>query len=239
MAHWFLRSELSAQGAVGEAPRAASRRTSADRLNACPTSGAITFPRLLLLALLLLAAIAASYPLWLPVAGYALVHDDGPGKAEIAVVLAGGYDGGRILKAGDLVRAGFVPAVLVSGPPGPYGVNEADLEIAFAVRHGFPRQWFIPLPNLAFSTREEARVVLPELRRRGVHSFLLVTSSFHTARATRIYRAEERAEGYAPAMRVVAAPDKYFHPATWWHNRESQKTAFYEWCKTVASALGD
>ena len=192
-----------------------------------------------LLALLVLAIAAiASRPLWLPLFGYALVHDDGPAKADIAVILAGDYYGHRILKGGDLVRAGYVPAVLVSGPPGLYGVNEADLAIAFAVSRGYPKQWFLPFHNKAHSTREEAQVILPELRRRGVHTFLLVTSDYHTARAARIYRAEERNEGFAPAVRVVAVPDEFFRPASWWRNRESQKTAFMEWCKTVATAVG-
>ena len=194
--------------------------------------------KFVLVLVVLAAAAVVLRSLWLPLAGYALVHDDGPAKADIAVVLAGDYYGHRILKAGDLVRAGYVPAVLVSAPPGFYGINEGELEIDFAVRHGCPRQWFIPLPNQALSTVAEARVILPDLRRRGVRSFLLVTSNYHTARAARVYRAEERAEGGGPAMRVVAVPDEFFSPGSWWRNRESQKTVFLEWCKTVATALG-
>jgi hypothetical protein len=39
-------------------------------------------------------------------------------------------------------------------------------------------------------------------------------------------------------MRTVAAPGEYFHPDSWWRNREGQKTVFFEWSKTVATALG-
>ena len=51
------------------------------------------FFRLKLLAACLVLAAAAilSRSLWLPELGYALVHDDGPAKAGIAVVLAGDY----------------------------------------------------------------------------------------------------------------------------------------------------
>ena len=77
-----------------------------------------------------------------------------------------------------------------------------------------------------------------ELRRRHVRSFLLVTSDYHTARARRIFLAAERAMGGGPAMRTVAAPDQFFRPDSWWRNREAQKTAFFEWSKTVATALG-
>jgi hypothetical protein len=39
-------------------------------------------------------------------------------------------------------------------------------------------------------------------------------------------------------MRTVTAPDEYFHPDSWWRSREGQKTVFFEWSKTVATALG-
>jgi uncharacterized SAM-binding protein YcdF (DUF218 family) len=198
------------------------------------------FFRLKLLAACLVLAAAAilSRSLWLPVLGYALVHDDGPAKADIAVVLAGDQVGHRIEKAAELIREGYVPAALISGSPGYWGLHECDFEIAYAVRRGFPAQWFIALPHSALSTRDEAPVVLGELRRRNVRSFLLITSDYHTARARRIFLAAERAMAGGPTMRTVAVPDQFFHPDSWWRNREGQKTAFFEWSKTVASALG-
>jgi uncharacterized SAM-binding protein YcdF (DUF218 family) len=186
----------------------------------------------------LAAAAILSRSLWLPALGYALVHDDGPAKADIAVVLAGDYLGLRMEKAAGLIREGYVPAALISGPPGFYGMHESDFAIAYAVRRGFPAQWFIALPHSARNTREEAFVVFGELRRRNVRSFLLVTSNYHTARARRVFLAAERAMGGGPAMRTVAVPDEDFRPDSWWRNREGQKTTFFEWCKTVASALG-
>ena len=194
--------------------------------------------KLLVACLVLAAAAILGRSLWLPVLGNALVHDDGPAKADIAVVLAGDYLGHRIEKAAELVRAGYVPAALISGPPGFYGGHESDYAIAYAVRQGFPPQWFIALPHSALSTQEEARVVLAELRRRNVRSFLLVTSDYHSARARRIFLAAERAMGGGPAMRTVAVPGEFFRPDSWWRNREGQKTAFFEWAKTVATALG-
>ena len=192
---------------------------------------------LLALAILLAAGVLAR-SLWLPALGYALVHDDGPAKADLVVVLGGDYYGRRILKGAELVRQGYAPAALVSGPAGFYGAYECDLAIPFAVRHGYPPEYFIPFPNQALSTREEASLALPELRRRNVRSFLLVTSDYHTARAARLFRAALRAAGGGPAMRVVAAPDEFFRPDSWWRSRQAQKTVFAEWCKTIASAFG-
>jgi uncharacterized SAM-binding protein YcdF (DUF218 family) len=198
------------------------------------------FLRLKLLAACLLLAAAAilSHSLWLPLLGYGLIHDDGPAKADIAVVLAGDQVGHRIEKAAELIRQGYVPAALISGAPGFYGLHECEFEIAYAIRLGFPPQWFIALPHSALNTRDEALVVLAELRRRNVRSFLLVTSDYHTARARRIFLAAGRAMPGVPAMRTVAAPDQFFHPDSWWRNREAQKTVFFEWSKTIATALG-
>jgi uncharacterized SAM-binding protein YcdF (DUF218 family) len=163
-----------------------------------------------------------------------LVDAGPPVHADIAVVLAGDMWGHRILKAAQLVQEGFVPKVLVSGPSGNYGQYESDLAVAFAVRHGYPRDWFIPFPLEAASTDEEARIIVPELRRRGVRSLLLVTSDYHTRRAGRIYRRQ------APDLkiRVVSAPDEYFRADGWWRTRQGRKQAFFEWSKTVAGWMG-
>jgi uncharacterized SAM-binding protein YcdF (DUF218 family) len=192
-------------------------------------------PFLFTLVALPLAA-GLTYSLWLPWFGHRLVHDEGPSKAEIAVVLAGDQSGFRIEKAVELVRAGYVPAVLVSGPPY-YDIHESDVAIAFAIRKGAQASWFVPFPNASHSTREEASDVLGELCRRGIHSFLLVTSNYHTARAARIFRAALTKDG-GIGMRVVAAPDPSFNADSWWRNREAEKIVFFEWCKTAANAVG-
>lgn len=163
--------------------------------------------------------------------GSYLVQTEPPRKADIVLVLAGDGTGNRILKAAELVRDGYASKVLVSGPDGNYGLHECDLEIPFAVRAGYPESYFVHFENTAKSTREEAHQAAEELRRRGVHSVLLVTSDFHTRRSKRMYKVE------APDLEVitVAAPDVNFTAHGWWKNRQGQKTAFYEWLKTVTS----
>ena len=194
--------------------------------------------RFLLCTVGLLLVVFLSRTLWLSAAGYALIHDDGPAKADIAVVLAGDAYGHRILKGGDLVREGYVPLVLVSGPPGNYGYHECDLAIPFAVRRGYPAEWFAGLPHEGLSTRTEGLAILRELRRRNVKSFLLVTSDYHSARARRIFLADERAMGGGPAFRMVTCPDEFFRANSWWRTREGQKITFFEWSKTVATVFG-
>jgi uncharacterized SAM-binding protein YcdF (DUF218 family) len=156
-----------------------------------------------------------------------------PEKADVVFVLAGDASGHRILKGAELVRQGYAPRVVVSGPAGNYGYYEFDLAIPFAVRAGYPESYFVPFPNHALSTREEAAAAAAEFREFGAHRVLLVTSLFHTRRAGGDFRAA------APGVTfiVVAAPDENFTKDGWWHNREARKTFLLEWLKTGASWL--
>lgn len=197
------------------------------------------FLRFLLTVAVLALAMYLTRSWWLPMLGKGLIRDDGPAKADAIIVLAGDPFGHRIEKAAELVRRGYAPGVvLVSGPAGVYGFYESDLAIQFIVREGYPADWFVAVPNRARSTKAEAPILLAELRRRNVRSFLLVTSDYHTARSARIYAATERAMGYTPAMRVVAAGDEFFRADSWWHNRDAEKIVFSEWVKTLAWDLG-
>ena len=167
--------------------------------------------------------------------GEALVNDQSPQKAEAVLVLAGDAVGNRILKGVELVQQGFAPVIYVSGPEGYYGHSEDQLAIEFALKRGHPPQWFVGVPNHAESTLDEARIMLPILRAKGVRRLLLVTSNFHTARAARIFRRIA-----APGMEIVsvAAKDASFAPQGWWNNRRGQKVFFYEASKTFADYVG-
>ncbi len=162
--------------------------------------------------------------------GCFLVKTDPPAKADIIVVLAGDGFGNRILKAAELVKDGFAPHALISGPDGSYGNYECDLAIPFAVRAGYPESYFVHLEHHARSTEEEAQAVVAKLREMGVKRVILVTSTYHTRRAGKIFH---RA---APDLdiRVVAAPDRFFKPDSWWRNREARKIFLLEWTKTIS-----
>ena len=118
--------------------------------------------------------------------GSYLIKSEPPQKADIALVLAGDGEGYRILKAAQLVRQGYVPDVLVSGPSGMYGQYECDLAIPFAVKAGYPESYFMHFENEARSTQEEARDAVTRLRQLGMHKVLVVTSDYHTRRAGKI-----------------------------------------------------
>ena len=187
--------------------------------------------RWLLIASLVVVLAFVTSGFWLPSLGTILVRASPPVPADMIVVLAGDFSGNRILTAGDLVRRGFAPKALISGPSGAYGLHESDLAIPFAVGRGYPESYFLALPNDSRSTREEAAVVADALKKMHVHRVDLVTSDYHTRRAGNIFRAA------APGLEihVVASPDVDFTVDRWWESREGRKTFLLEWMKTVAT----
>jgi uncharacterized SAM-binding protein YcdF (DUF218 family) len=192
-------------------------------------------PRILALSLAAVIVLALIFHnAVLTALGSYLVNATGPEKADIGLVLGGDYMGNRILTAAQLVRRGYVPKVLISGPGEFYGHHECDLAIPFAVKAGYPESSFVHFENTARSTKDEAQAAVALLRQLGVHKVLLVTSDYHTRRAGRIFRAA----GPDLQFVVVAAPDRSFTADGWWHSREGQKVAFLEWSKTISERFG-
>ncbi len=190
--------------------------------------------RILRASALILAAVVVLLVLFhtplLAALGNFLVKTDPPQKVDLIVVLAGDGFGRRILKAGELVRQGYAPQALISGPDGNYGRYECDLAIPFAVKAGDPESYFLHFEHHGRSTAEESQAIVTKLREMGVKHVMLVTSNYHTRRAGKIFR---RA---APDLDVVvvSATDKYFKPDSWWKDREASKIFLWEWMKTVA-----
>jgi len=175
------------------------------------------------------------YPTWLGWLGRFLIKEQPPVKADAILVLAGDYTCGRILKAGELVRQGWAPRAFVSGGQPAYELQEPDLAIQCAVKHGYPAEHFVPLYTSAFSTTDEAEKVRPSLERLGIRKLLVVTSDFHTRRAGIVAR---RVFGPGVEVTMVSVPDPYWSSSAWWNNREGRKIEFYEWSKTIAASMG-
>jgi len=176
--------------------------------------------------------------LWLPAVGRLLVWSDAEAPADAAVVLAGDFTGYRLTAAAELARRGVVPLVLVSGPPGMYGINEADAAIRFITARGYEARWFAPSRHSGYSTRDEVEYLLTDLERRQVKRVIFVTSNFHTRRARRIVLDAIAKRGLKMELRVMASGDPNYRTDSWWRSREGLKTAFYEWTKTVTSLVG-
>jgi len=181
--------------------------------------------------LCLLAALGGNRLLWWT--GSLMDASTPPRKADLILVLGGDWTGGRILRAGELVRQGIAPKVFVSGAAVYFGRPEFDLQIDYAVSRGYSRDSFtgVQLPNL--STADEAATELRIFRRMGVRRLLIVTHPWHTARALRIFRRS------APDMEIRATgiEDRHWHGGYWWTDREGRKIWLLEAAKTAADLL--
>lgn len=137
------------------------------------------------------------------------------------------------MKGAQLAQSGYAPFVIASYPIG-FGPPECQSTIGFAESKGYPPNLFRALPIHADSTRSETQTVGNYLRENRINSILLVTSNYHTRRAAHLMRKEN------PGLQVdvVAAPDPFFTPDTWWKTRTGEKTFLLEWTKTVATWLG-
>lgn len=167
--------------------------------------------------------------------GAFLVRADEPEKCDCLFVLAGDYNGQRIMKAAELYRQGMAPKVFVSGPAFRiYGRAEDELAVEFARANGESDVPFTGMKNAGRSTVSEARDVYGQLQAEGCRSVLVVTSNFHTRRAGNIVRREWP----GITVRMVAAPTAEFDPDRWWQDRGYQKTFFFEWTKTLADWVG-
>lgn len=192
-----------------------------------------------LLPLLLVAVVLAI--LWwqrhrlLSPIGTFLDNGEAPRKADVALVLAGGWQGERVLKAGELVREGYVPYVLLSGPSSYYEQPECNYEIPFAVQRGLKAEWFQCAPNRATSTEEEARAMIAELERRGVKKCLVVSVRTHMRRARMLFN-EVKPAGME--LHFVAAADRSYRLEDWYRTRQGKKAVLLEWLKLATTPLG-
>jgi len=192
--------------------------------------------RRLLGAGLILVALAFAVPTGLNALGAALIADDRLHPADAILVLGGeSREGDRVRHAADLFKRGLAPLLVLSGTPLGFRTHEADVMRRHAEFLGVPPARVLTVKHDTDSTREEAGVVVPILKRRGLKEVILVTANYHTARAKRIF---ERAAG-PDGPRFLASPvdDGLFKPEGWWMRRRYAKTFVYEAIKTVWSAI--
>ena len=185
---------------------------------------------------LILVALAFAVPMGLNALGAALIENDPLHPADAILVLAGdSREGDRVRHAVGLFKRGLAPLLVLSGTPMGFRTHEADVMRRHAEFLGVPSSRILTVRQNGDSTKEEAGVVVPTLKRRGLKTVILVTSNYHTARAKRIF---ERAAGpYGPHFLASPVNDGLFEPEGWWMRRRYAKTFVYEAIKTVWSAI--
>jgi uncharacterized SAM-binding protein YcdF (DUF218 family) len=124
-----------------------------------------------------------------------------------------------------LFRSGWAPLVVASGRMlRPYaGISELmdrDLQ-----NRGVPAADVLRFPQNASDTREEAEALRGLITQKGWRRILLVTSNYHTRRASYIFRKVFPA---SIGVSVVPARDIEFDPDSWWETRQGAKLFFLE-----------
>ncbi len=181
---------------------------------------------------LLCLVLAIRWQATLTAVGNFLVDSQPPQQADLVLVLGGDFWGPRVLTGAELARLRYAPFVLISGPP--YRDRpEGEFAVDFLVQHGYPSELFQVFASDAQSTIAEANALRGELERRHVKRVLLVTSSYHSRRATIVLTL------FCPGVRFISipAPDSHYHAAGWWNDDSSRQLFYSEWTKILGSVL--
>ena len=196
--------------------------------------------RVLMCGIALLAAIGfllvLSRSTWLPWIGEWLVSSDTPEPADLIVVLGGDFFGRRVVAAAELGLKGYAPHVMISGPD--YRANgtlypEGDLATRFLVEKGYPRSLFWTFSHHEGSTIDEAKVLAPELKRLKARRILIVTSNYHSRRASLVFHA------LLPfsEVRVIGVPEEAFQPESWWKTQAGRQLVQSEFQKIAGTIV--
>ena len=174
--------------------------------------------------------------------GAQLVREDSLQRADAIVVLAGATPL-REIEAADLYRAGYAPVVLLT-----LENDEPSIEvlrergITFESRNqqrvrimrllGVPESALTVLDaTRAVSTKSEAELVRGWASEHHPTRLIVVTSSFHTRRASMVFRRVLRGLGVELLMRPASRDP--FHVDTWWRDRDQLRNGIFEWQKLV------
>lgn len=165
--------------------------------------------------------------------GHWLVASDPFTKARWAVVLAGeGRDAERSEEALKLYLEGRIDTLVYSATRVFKDRYASEFMTDWLARQGYPREKLFEFRQDAYSTQEEAALLIRQFRWQNLDTVVIITANFHTARTKRIFR--KLSQGY-PHVLVHAAPFQDFEPGSWWSSREGRKYWLTEWTKTVST----
>lgn len=160
------------------------------------------------------------------------VVDEPLEPAQAIVVLAGdNREGQRVRRGVELLQAGLAPRLVLSGASLRSNFSEAKLMEQDALAFGAQPEQLLPAPHDADSTLEEALALRAVLARHNFRNIIVVTSNYHTRRARLIFRGVYQKQG--TIVRVSAAPDSRFRPASWWQDPEGFKLLWFELQKSL------
>jgi hypothetical protein len=194
------------------------------------------------LGALLIAIVPASRYRVLRAAGWALVAEDAPAKADIVIISTDAFSAG-VLEAADLVHAGFATRVAIFDHPATRvalelarrGVRPLDLNtVSIQQLHelGITNVEVIP-PTVG--TVDEGYVLQRWCVENSIHSILFVSVPDHSRRTRRVLGRSLGPHGVKVMVRYARFAE--FDPNSWWRNRGGQRMEVVESEKLLLDLL--
>jgi uncharacterized SAM-binding protein YcdF (DUF218 family) len=200
--------------------------------------------KLLFALFMVVAAAAGAFEARAAILGWVgarLVRTDDLVVADAILVLGGG-DWDRETEAAALHRGGWAPIIALTSPPDPIleemkrrrpGVEtQIEQRVRYLTVLGVPRSAIVVLSaDRVTTTIDEAVEARGWADHAGIKRLLVVTSSYHTARATRAFGYTFKGSGVD--LRVRAAGLSVFKPDTWWQRGDTRREGFVELEKSL------
>ena len=180
-------------------------------------------------------------------AGSRLVKADDPEHADVMVMLMGSI-ADRVLQTADLYKEGVADKVLIveAGMGADKALEERGVQLisnstqarTALISLGIPAHSIVVLPGDATSTRMESQIVRDYLRTQtGIDTLLLVSSSDHTRRASKIFKAGFSSLEEPPALYCSSNSYTKFNAEKWWRDRDDIQNVVMEYLKMVNFVL--
>lgn len=189
-----------------------------------------------------LMAVPASRQALLSGAGWMLVAEDPPRKADIIIVSTDSLAAG-ILEASALVDAGYASRVAIfERPPSPLedelkrrGLPHVDLQASsLELLHALGITDIEMVPAVV-GTNDEGEVLQKWCLGKGIHSVLFVSVADHSRRTRRVLGRTLARQGIAVTVRW--ARFSQFDPDHWWLSRNGQRVEVMESEKLLMDVL--
>lgn len=169
----------------------------------------------------------------LPAAAGWLDLDQSPECVPTVLILPGD-ETRRALTAAGLVRIGLAQKVLIPENPESADVKDgitlptAQISRRILLHAGIADDDILLLPSQSRTTFDDARALADFVRDREPR-VTVVTSAFHTRRASFVFRKVFGPD--AGTIRVVSAPNPGFEATDWWQRREGLRLILTEYVK--------
>jgi uncharacterized SAM-binding protein YcdF (DUF218 family) len=168
--------------------------------------------------------------------GHLLAVSDPLAPADAIVAISGDATGARVETAIALWKGRYAPLLVFSGASlDPESAPSAELMKREAVRRGIPDDAIV-VEGTAATTEENAARVAEVMRKRGLHTAILVTSPYHQRRAALLFARSFSPDGLA--FRNHPADDPQWDANTWWVREPSRSLTMVELAKLGAVIVG-